>query len=284
MGSPPPPEKPADRPDDKIDREHLDDLIELALEQRKQKDAAGERFLDASTAEAIASEVGISPEEFAAARKALQARQSRLTRTAKWATAAGLVIAGGLWLATPGMPKAPPPDYPATVDKTDLALKLRVEGDNLRKQKKQYRDALSRYRQAVRLTPNDTNAWNDLGIGFKHAGDPVKAEAAYRKAIAVGGEALDACYAYYNLANLIDEGPRRAEAIPLYLEAIRRKPAASDYHNNLGVLYERLGRYDDAIRCYRQSFKVNPAYKRGQNNLRLLREALAKQQLTVISP
>ncbi len=281
MGSQPPPETPANRPDDKIAREHLDDLIELALEQRKQKDAAGDKLLDASVAEAIAAEVGISPEEFAAARRALAARRSRLVRTAQGATAAGLVIAGGLWLATPKVPAESAPTQAASVNKIDLAYKLRVEGDTLRKQQKRYVDALDRYKQAVALTPKDPNAWNDLGIGFRNAGDPGKAEAAYRKAIAVGGEAIDTCYAYYNLANLLDEGPRRLESIPLYLAAIRLKPAAPDYHNNLGVLYERLGRYDDAMRCYKQSFTVNPSYQRGQNNLRLLKTALAKRAATL---
>ena len=56
--------------------------------------------------------------------------------------------------------------------------------------------------------------------------------------------------AHYNLANLLAESGRDAEAIPHYTAAARIDPHNARSQINLGNLFLKQGRSDDAIAAY----------------------------------
>ncbi len=73
-------------------------------------------------------------------------------------------------------------------------------------------EALVAYRRAVELDPGDVDAWCEIGCFLDvHQDDPAGAEAAFRRALALGGS-LDT---YAGLARLLAEQGRAPEALQL---------------------------------------------------------------------
>ena len=69
--------------------------------------------------------------------------------------------------------------------------------------------------------------------------------------------------AYNNLGVAYDKLGRYQDAIEDYKQAIRIKPDYAEAHFNLGVAYGKLGRYQDAIESYKQAIRIKPDYADG---------------------
>jgi tetratricopeptide (TPR) repeat protein len=87
---------------------------------------------------------------------------------------------------------------------------------------KEYAQAITRFRTAIRLDPSNDQASNQLGIAQYSLGQYPEAAAAYK-------------------------------------EAMRLKPEHAAYRANLGQVYAAMGRKDDALEMYRDVVKLDPA-------------------------
>jgi tetratricopeptide (TPR) repeat protein len=75
-----------------------------------------------------------------------------------------------------------------------------------------------------------------------------------------------ACWmAYCNLGSILYEGNRIPEAMDLFKQALRIKPAAAHY--SLGNSLFLRGRTSQAIEQYEQALRINPNYAEAHNNL-----------------
>ena len=70
-----------------------------------------------------------------------------------------------------------------------------------------------------------------------------------------------------NLGVAYDKLGRYQEAIESYKQAIRIEPDYADAHNNLGITYGKLGRWQDAIESYKQAIRIEPDYAEAHYNL-----------------
>ena len=68
-----------------------------------------------------------------------------------------------------------------------------VEGQHLLKQGK-YRAATEKLKLAVSLLPTNALAWNDLALAYHQSGDPTNGANAYRKALSLNPELVEARY------------------------------------------------------------------------------------------
>jgi tetratricopeptide (TPR) repeat protein len=105
--------------------------------------------------------------------------------------------------------------------------------------------ALRTYEQAIAADPCLLDARINFGRLLHERGRPAQAEKAYRDALKACGE--DGLL-LYNLAVLLDDLHRDAEAIAVYEAALARDPRMADCHYNLALLYERLRQPKAAIR------------------------------------
>jgi serine/threonine-protein kinase len=115
-----------------------------------------------------------------------------------------------------------------------------------------FEEAAAMYRKALDLAPGDHRMWGNLGDAYAHAGGREReAEAAYRKAVAVGEERLrinpadadamsDLAHDYASLGQ--PEQARRLDA-----EARRLDPGNMYVHYNAALVRARLGEADAAI-------------------------------------
>ena len=85
-------------------------------------------------------------------------------------------------------------------------------------QRRHREQALERYRQAIELDPQFTDAWNNLGVLLSETGQRDQALSAFRRALA--SDAQDA-RCLYNLADTLDEMGRWKEALPYWETYLR---------------------------------------------------------------
>ncbi len=104
------------------------------------------------------------------------------------------------------------------------------------------RAAMEAYGRAIDRDPAHLEARINLGRLLHETGRMHEAEKVYRAAPKASALLL------YNLAVLLGDLGRPAEAIRIYEGALGADPALADGHYNLALLYEKLGRKKDAIR------------------------------------
>lgn len=105
--------------------------------------------------------------------------------------------------------------------------------------------AIDAYRRALRLRPETTEAWINLGRLFAESGDPTAAHDCFRSALDL--DPADAT-AYYNLGVLAQDAGTEGDAIALYRRALELDPQLAEAHYNLATLFDQSGDSRSAIR------------------------------------
>jgi hypothetical protein len=139
----------------------------------------------------------------------------------------------------PRPPEAPMPIAvpPATADQWLSRAQLLEERDPAA--------AIDAYRRSLRLRPDCTEAWINLGRLFADSSDGDAARDCFKSALELDpAEAT----AYYNLGVLAQDAGKEAEAIELYRRALELDPHLAEAHYNLATLFDQSGDSRSAIR------------------------------------
>ncbi|MBA3465067.1 MAG: tetratricopeptide repeat protein [Deltaproteobacteria bacterium] len=105
--------------------------------------------------------------------------------------------------------------------------------------------AIDAYRRSLRLRPETTEAWINLGRLFAESGDPDAAHDCFRSALDL--DPADAT-AYYNLGVIAQDAGKESDAIALYHRALELDPQLAEAHYNLATLFDQSGDSRSAIR------------------------------------
>ena len=128
-----------------------------------------------------------------------------------------------------------------------------------------YDDAIVAYREALRINPEYVDAWYNLGVVYGNLGRYDDAVAAYREALRINSELADP---WNNLGVTYGrELGRPDDAIAAFREALRISPEHVNAWNNLGNAYANIDRHDDAIAAFREAVRINPQLAEAWNNL-----------------
>jgi hypothetical protein len=139
----------------------------------------------------------------------------------------------------PRPPDAPMPIAvpPATADQWLSRAQLLEERDPVA--------AIDAYRRSLRLRPDCTEAWINLGRLFADSSDGDAARDCFKSALELDpAEAT----AYYNLGVLAQDAGKEAEAIELYRRSLELDPHLAEAHYNLATLFDQSGDSRSAIR------------------------------------
>jgi tetratricopeptide (TPR) repeat protein len=139
----------------------------------------------------------------------------------------------------PRAPDAPVPLAvpPATADQWLSRAHVLEERDQVA--------AIDAYRRSLRLRPDCTEAWINLGRLFAESSDPDAARDCFNSALDLDPEEATALY---NLGVLAQDAGREAEAIELYSKALALDPQLAEAHYNLATLFDQSGDSRAAIR------------------------------------
>jgi len=105
--------------------------------------------------------------------------------------------------------------------------------------------AIDAYRRSLRLRPDCTEAWINLGRMFAESGDTGAAHECFSSAIELDP---DDATAYYNLGVIAQDAGKEADAIGMYRRALELDPHLAEAHYNLATLFDQSGDSRAAIR------------------------------------
>ncbi|MEZ4363931.1 MAG: tetratricopeptide repeat protein [Kofleriaceae bacterium] len=105
--------------------------------------------------------------------------------------------------------------------------------------------AIEAYQRSLRLRPDCSEAWINLGRLHAESGDADAARRCFRSALDV--DPADAT-ALYNLGVVAQDAGEESDAIELYRRALELDTSLAEAHYNLATLYDRTGDARQAIR------------------------------------
>src|SRR6266481_2115745 len=129
-------------------------------------------------------------------------------------------------------------------------------------QSRMYTNVETLYRTTIARNPACWMAYNNLGNILYQANRIPEAMDLFKQALRIKPAA-----AHYSLGNALALTGRTSEAIDQYKQALRINPDFAEVHNNLGNALFLTGRTSEAIDQYKQALRTNPNYGDAHNNL-----------------
>src|SRR6266542_1634820 len=130
---------------------------------------------------------------------------------------------------------------------------------------KQYREAADAYRQPIKLDPyNASDAYYALGLVYRDWGKADEEIQAYKQAIRLRP---DYTVAYERLGARYLKSKKYPEAIEAFKQLTTLKPGDPVTPNNLGEAYLEMGRLNEALEAFRQAIRLKPDFGRAYFNL-----------------
>ncbi|PSB41150.1 hypothetical protein C7B80_31550 [Cyanosarcina cf. burmensis CCALA 770] len=148
---------------------------------------------------------------------------------------------------------------------SDNKVALLFELGKLLSAAKEYEEAIASYDQALKINPNNNDAWHSRGYALSNVGRYEEAIASYDQALKINPNNNNA---WYNRGIVLRKLERYEEAIASYDQALKINPNNNNAWNNRGVALNYLGSYEEALDSYDQALKINPddddaCYNRG---------------------
>jgi tetratricopeptide (TPR) repeat protein len=130
---------------------------------------------------------------------------------------------------------------------------------------KQYRESADAYRQAVKLDPyNAADAYYALGLTYRDWGRPDEEIQAYKQAIRLKP---DYTSAYERLGSRYLRSKKYAEAIEIFKQLALQKPGDAGAPNNMGEAYLELGKLNEALEAFKRAVSLKPDFGKAYFNL-----------------
>jgi tetratricopeptide (TPR) repeat protein len=133
--------------------------------------------------------------------------------------------------------------------------------------KREYRLAIQACNEALRVKPEDAEAYSNRGAAYLMLDELDRAILDFDAAIRL--DPADPTQ-YYNRATAYTKKREHLKAVADYTEAIRLSPGLAIAYNNRGYEFEQLGERDKAIADYRKALELAPSFKSIRQNLKRL--------------
>ncbi|MCZ2080396.1 MAG: tetratricopeptide repeat protein [Bryobacteraceae bacterium] len=127
-----------------------------------------------------------------------------------------------------------------------------------------YQEAALQYGEALRINPRYAEVHNNLGLIHLARGDLERAKASFASAVKYQP---DFAAAHYNLGGVLMQQGKAEEAARQYRIAVSQRPQFAEAHYNLGLLASRAGRLKEALAHYADAIRLKPDYPEAHNNM-----------------
>jgi Flp pilus assembly protein TadD len=128
----------------------------------------------------------------------------------------------------------------------------------------QFQQALQAAEAALKIDFDNADLYNIAGVCTISLGDQERAEHYWRLTIRLNPNASEA---FFNLGLLCARSQREEEAEQYYRKAIGLDPVNSEAYTNLGLMLERQKCEEEAEQCQRIAVKLNPESAEIHSNL-----------------
>jgi tetratricopeptide (TPR) repeat protein/peroxiredoxin len=125
-------------------------------------------------------------------------------------------------------------------------------------------DAIGHFQEALKLSPDNLIALDNLGSGYRQQKRWDDARRTYDRALEVNSNDAEA---NYGLGMVFAQNDDTARAFDSLQKALKLRPVYPEALNNLGILYLRTQRRDEAVASFEQCMRVAPAFDQSYLNL-----------------
>jgi tetratricopeptide (TPR) repeat protein len=125
-------------------------------------------------------------------------------------------------------------------------------------------EAIRCFQEAVRLSPDNLIALNNLGSAYRLQKDWDAARKAFEHAVEVSPGNPEA---NYGLGMVFAQADDTEHAYAYLQRALKLRPDYPEALNNLGILYLRTQRRDDAVASFKECIRVAPEFDQAYLNL-----------------
>ena len=126
-------------------------------------------------------------------------------------------------------------------------------------------EAISHYREVLRLKPGYAHAHHNLGVILEDQGRTNEAMNHYIAALKINPK-LERTH--NNLGGILNSKGERDKAVKHYFYALRLNNDFAEAYNNIGVVLALKGKFNRAIVFFRIALRIKPDYSQAQNNLK----------------
>jgi Tfp pilus assembly protein PilF len=121
----------------------------------------------------------------------------------------------------------------------------------------QYLKSIQTFEQSVKLAPDCSKCWTNLGAALSKVERYTDAIECYKKAIVL---TPDYAGTYTNLGNALNKLGEYEQAVYFHLKAINLDDTAANHYANCGSAYKNLGRFDRAEIMYKKALSIEPKH------------------------
>jgi Tfp pilus assembly protein PilF len=132
-------------------------------------------------------------------------------------------------------------------------------------------DAITEYREALRIRSDDATVNNALGGALLAKGQPQQAIPFLRVAVSASPNYFDS---HYNLGQALAASDDFAGAAEQFDTAVHLRPEDADAHANFGSALAELGKYPEAKIQFERALEINPNHALARENLEQLRSEM----------
>ena len=132
------------------------------------------------------------------------------------------------------------------------------------RQVERWKNSVTLFRHALRVTVNNYVIHNNLGVTLARQGNEQEAFEQYIKALEINPRYSDA---HYNLGALLVRRGKDQEATAHFIEALRIKPDKVEAHNDLGVVLAKRGEAQKAVVHFSEAIRINSNYAEAYYNM-----------------
>jgi tetratricopeptide (TPR) repeat protein len=151
---------------------------------------------------------------------------------------------------------------PVAVISPDHARRLDFAGDLLRRGLRG--EAIATLRTLIAEAPALAHAHRLLGVGLDESGDPLAAEAAYRRALALDPGLTAAATGLAEVLRNADRGREAIETLAPFMIHGTRDLSLLTYY---AFALQSVGRFDEALVCLQRAVETSPASAVAEHNL-----------------
>jgi len=135
-------------------------------------------------------------------------------------------------------------------------------------------EAIRNFREAVRTTPGDAVKLSNLGVALARRGDLEEAERLQRSALHL---APDNPEIHNNLGSLLLRAGRPDEALAEFLKAIVLAPDRFNAYAHAAYTHFLLGHFEESVRLYRRALAINPDSRESRSELEMVLQKLRER-------
>ncbi len=117
--------------------------------------------------------------------------------------------------------------------------------------------AYSKFKEALKLAPEDPQLYNRLGMLEMSRGQPAKAQSHFEESCNL---APDVSRYHMRLGDSLQRLEKFEEAIQAYARSLELEPRNAPAWNNRGFANFNINRWNEALRCYDESMRSDPSY------------------------